>query len=72
MSRWCRVGEAARLLGVSRSTVRRMVERGHLRTRAPIDPTDRSWLLLERADVVRLTRLVRSGTEPTDPGILRV
>ncbi len=51
-SEWIGVGESARLLGVSRSTVRRYVEQGHLPARRL--PT--GILRLKREDVERLAR----------------
>jgi excisionase family DNA binding protein len=51
-SEWVGVGEASAILGVSRSTVRRYVEQGHLPARRL--PT--GILRLKREDVERLAR----------------
>jgi excisionase family DNA binding protein len=60
---WLRTGEAAERLGVSASTVRRLIERDVLRAR---QWETGAWYQVAAADVERLTRVTRSGVPDDD------
>jgi excisionase family DNA binding protein len=59
---WVRVSEAAERLGVSASTVRRLIAAGRLRARQ----WDSGWFRVDVGDVERLARLTRSGVPDDD------
>jgi excisionase family DNA binding protein len=61
---WCRSSEAARILGVSTSTIRRLIQHGELEARR----WDGGWYQVASADVERLARLMRSCVPDDDPG----
>jgi excisionase family DNA binding protein len=58
-----RTGEAAERLGVSMSTIRRLIQHGELEARR----WDGGWYQVRRADVERLARLMRSCVPDDDP-----
>lgn len=61
MSRWIRTSEAAALLGVSESTVRRMAEAGIIPTRRR--HTTGEWRLYDRQTVLEMAELHESRAQ---------